>query len=151
MGLCIAKTCAEIVQQMRRKGSTAQFVSLSNTSSASFVKQLGIHARGVMVAQVFPSPRGGATALAREFQALARDHSLPLTYSSIEGFLAAKILVEALRRAGPSASSESLVQALETLRNHDAGGFVVSFGPGQRSGSVFVELSMIDSEGRFMR
>jgi ABC-type branched-subunit amino acid transport system substrate-binding protein len=126
-------------------------VSLSNTSSASFVKQLGIHARGVMVAQVFPSPRGGATALARELQALARDHSLPLTYASIEGFLAAKILVEALRRAGPSASSESLVQALETLRNHDAGGFVVSFGPGQRSGSVFVELSMIDSEGRFMR
>ena len=151
MGLCIAKTCAEAVRQLRAKRSTVQFVTLSNTSSAAFVEQLGAHARGVMVAQVFPNPVNASTALAREFQALAKIAGLPRTYSSMEGFVAAKIMVEALRRAGTNPDPDAIVKALETLRNHDIGGFQVRFGPGQRSGSAFVELSLIGASGDFVR
>ena len=43
-------------------------------------------------------------------------------FSSLEGFLAAKMTVEGLRRAGPAPTRQRFVTALETMRNVDLGG-----------------------------
>lgn len=151
IGICIAKTCAELVKQLRQKGSTAQFVSLSNTSAGSYVDQLGEFARGVMVSQVFPYPDSSVMAVVNEFQQLVKSAQLKSTYTSMEGFVAAKVLTEALRRAGANPTRESLVNAFESMRKYDLGGFAISYGPQDRSGSAFVELSMISKNGKFIR
>ena len=69
----------------------------------------------------------------------------------MEGFAGAKVLVEALRRAGPKPTRERIVAALGNMSHYDLGGLELGFGPGDRTGLNFVELSIIGSDGRFRR
>jgi len=73
-----------------------------------------------------------------------------LTYTNLEACIAAKVLVEGIRRAGRDVSRESLYKALQTLTSYDAGGYMVRFGPDQRHGSHYVELSVISKNGQFL-
>jgi ABC-type branched-subunit amino acid transport system substrate-binding protein len=91
----------EGVAQLRAAGSPAQVVTLSNNASAGFVKALERHAHGVIVCQVFPDERSVGTPMIREAHELARAQGIEdLSPSMLEGFAAAKVLVEGLRRAG---------------------------------------------------
>jgi ABC-type branched-subunit amino acid transport system substrate-binding protein len=73
------------------------------------------------------------------------------SFTSLEAFIAAKVLVEGLRRAGPQATREKLVAALENLGSYDVGGITVSYSPDRRSGSKFVELTVIGRDRRILR
>jgi ABC-type branched-subunit amino acid transport system substrate-binding protein len=150
LGLCIAKSCAALVNQLRARGSLAQFVSLSNTSSAGYLKDLDKNARGVIVTQVYPYPLSPQPA-AKEFRALAEEYKLAQSYSAMEGFIAAKVMTEALRRAGANPTSETLIRAMEKMDKFDVGGFMVDFNGHGRTGSEFMELTMISKGGRFVR
>ena len=68
-----------------------------------------------------------------------------------EGFIAAKVLVEGLRRAGRDLTRDKLVAALETMNDFDVGGFTVTYTPSDHSGSRFVELTAIGKDGAFVR
>jgi branched-chain amino acid transport system substrate-binding protein len=151
LGICIAKSCAALVKQLRAKGSGAQFVSLSNTSSSGYVKDLESNARGVIVTQVYPFPFSDTLAISKEFRVLAAQYNLASSYSAMEGFIAAKVMTEALRRAGPNPTSESLIRAMEKMSKLDVGGFVVDFLGHGRTGSEFMEMTMISKGGRFIR
>ena len=61
------------------------------------------------------------------------------------------MLVEGLRRAGKDPTRPRFIQALESLRQFDVGGFEVNFGKGVRQGSRFVDLTIIGSGGKFTR
>ena len=69
----------------------------------------------------------------------------------LEGFAAAKVLVEALRRAGPKPTREKIQAALEGLRKFDLGGLEVTFTPQDHTGLDFADLSIIGSDGKFKR
>ena len=73
-----------------------------------------------------------------------------MSFGSMEGFLAAKTLVEGLRRTGRDLTRARLAAALETMNNWDAGGFTVSFTPDNHNGSRFVEMTMIGAGGHFV-
>ena len=140
------------VKALRATGSAAQVVTLSNNASSGFIKQLGDAGRGVIVAQVFPSERAVSQPMVREALALAKAKGqTELSPAALEGFAAAKVLVEALRRAGPKPTRAKVVAALETIKGYDlGGGLVVSYSPQNHSGIDFADLSII-SEGRFKR
>src|SRR5438132_4183459 len=150
LGFCIPKICATIVKKLRAKGAMTQFVSLSNTSSGAYVTELGSFARGVMVTQVMPYPFDGRDTIGREFQAFAREAKIKPSYAAMEGYLSARIMTEALKRAGHNPTRESLVGAFESMRL-DFGGFKVGFTPSSRTGSEFVDLTMISRDGKFIR
>jgi branched-chain amino acid transport system substrate-binding protein len=40
---------------------------------------------------------------------------------------------------------------MESIQDYDVGGFKVSFGPGNRSGSQFVDLTIISKDQKFVR
>jgi branched-chain amino acid transport system substrate-binding protein len=145
------KPVVDFVHALRKAGSVAQVITISNVSSQSLVKDLGEYARGVMVTQVFPNPVVAKTAIAREFQKLAKGHAdVPMSYAAMEGFAAAKVLVEGLRRAGPQLNRKRLISALESMRDFNLGDVSVSYGPKDRTGSEYVGLSIIDRRGQFM-
>jgi branched-chain amino acid transport system substrate-binding protein len=150
LGFCIPKICASIVKQLRAKGSVTQFFSLSNTSSAAYVTELGEYARGVVVTQVMPSPFDAREAIGREFQLFAKEAGIAQSYSAMEGYLSARIMTEALKRAGKTPTRESLVTAFESLKLN-LGGFQVAYSPTSRTGSDFVDLTMISKNGKFIR
>ena len=147
-----AGNTANAVKAIRAAGSRAQIVTLSNNASEGFIKLLGEHAHGVIVTQVFPNERSLTYPLIREAQTLAKAKGMEgVSPAMIEGFAAAKVLVEGLRRAGPNPTSEGLRDALEGLQNFNIGGLSVSYGPDNHTGLDFADLSIVDASGRFRR
>ena len=147
-----AGNTANAVRAIRAAGSRAQIVTLSNNASEGFIKLLGEHAHGVIVTQVFPNERSLTYPLIREAQTLAKAKGMEgVSPAMIEGFAAAKVLVEGLRRAGPNPTSEGLRDALEGLQNFNIGGLSVSYGPDNHTGLDFADLSIVDASGRFRR
>jgi ABC-type branched-subunit amino acid transport system substrate-binding protein len=143
---------ADGIAQLRAAGSHAQAVTLSNNASAGFVKALGANARGVIVSQVFPYERAAAFAFVREAQDLAKHHGIEeLTPQMLEGFAGAKVLVEALRRAGPAPTRASVEKALEGMSSFDLGGLTLGYGPGDHTGLDFVDLAIVDAQGHYRR
>ena len=147
------KSCAAFVREARKAGYGGQFYNVSFVGTAALAKELGPEARGVVVSQVMPYPFAPMTAVTGEFLAAATGANVDINYSSMEGFVAAKTMVEALRRAGPAAAAggEGLVQALESLRDFNLGGFYVDFSPTKHMGSNFVELTILSAEGHVRR
>lgn len=138
------------IKAMRAAGSAAQVVTLSNNASGGFIKSLGENARGVIVSQVFP--QSISYGLVKEAQDMARAKgAADVSPAMLEGYAAAKVLVEALRRAGPKPSRERIQAALEGLGKFDIGGLEVNFSPQDHTGLDFADLSIITSDGRFRR
>lgn len=71
----------------------------------------------------------------------------PISYAMMEGYNAGAVIVEAARRMGPKISREGFFNPLGTV-DVDPGGYKVGFKPGMRSGSKFVELSIVTATGR---
>ena len=64
---------------------------------------------------------------------------------------AAKVLVEGLRRAGKDPSGEKVRAALEGIRGYDLGGLEVGYSASDHTGLDFVDLSIINKDGKFTR
>ena len=137
---------------MRTAGSAAQIVTLSNNASSGFIKSLGANARGVIVTQVFPNERAVTYPMVKEAQELAKTKGLTeISPAMLEGFAAAKVLVEGLRRAGPKPTREKIQAALEAIQQYDLGGLPISYGQKDHTGLDFADLSIIGADGKFRR
>ena len=138
------------VQALRALNVNVPVATVSNNASSGFVKALGANARGVMVTQVFPDEQLGDIPLTREAAGLARKANTPLTPAMMEGFAAAKVTVEALRRCAGECSRADLVRSLDTL-NIDLGGMKLAYSPTHHTGLDYTDLSIIDQKGAFRR
>ena len=146
---------ADGTKALRAAGSQAQIVTLSNNAAAGFIKAMGEHARGVIVSQVFPNERSLSAPLIKELHDLmkVRGGGKPpeITPAMVEGFAAAKVLVEGLRRASPDPTPAKLKNALEGLRKFDLGGLELTFSPTDHTGLEYSDLSIVDRDGHFRR
>ncbi|KDP83514.1 ABC transporter permease [Cupriavidus sp. SK-3] len=142
---------ARLIKELRRGGSQAQFVTLSNNAADSFIKELGEDARGLIITQVVPGTNSSQMSIASEYRNQARQQGVEPSNAGMEGFMSAKVLVEGLRRAGPDLTRERLVGALESLRDYDLGGILISYSPTRHTGSSFVEMSIVSSTGKLIR
>jgi ABC-type branched-subunit amino acid transport system substrate-binding protein len=148
-----AKAAAEFVKGSRAAGFGPTFVSLSNTSAASYINDLGKAAEGVVVTQVVPTPYSNRLRVVAEFRdALVQAGSAapPLSHASLLGFLSAKFMHEAVRVAGPNVDRGRLVQAINGAGRFDLGDYALSFSSVSRHGSRLAELTVIGKDGRFL-
>ena len=142
----------DALKAIRAAGSRAQLVTLSNNASSGFVKALGENARGTIITQVFPNERSINSPLVKEALSLAKASGLSeVSPATLEGFASAKVLVEGLRRAGPNPTGEKVRAALEAIRGYDIGGMEVTYSATDHTGLDFVDLSIINKEGKFTR
>jgi branched-chain amino acid transport system substrate-binding protein len=142
---------AEFVRQMKAAGSVSQFCNVSFVGSTALAGALGKDGHGVIIAQVVPFPWSPLTPVVKEYLDLAkRAGNVDVNFSSLEGFISAKVLVEGLRRTGRDPTRAKFIAAMETMSAYDTGGFVVRFSPDNHNGSHFVDLSMIGREGKFI-
>lgn len=146
------QACAVFVRQARRAGYTGNFYNVSFVGTQALLDELGAEAKGVSVSQVMPYPYSSSTPLASEYQAALKDkRGVVPNYSGMEGFVAAKLFTEVLRRAGRNLTRESFLATIDGLQKIDLGGFTLEFGPRQRVGSRFVELTLLTEDGRVRR
>jgi ABC-type branched-subunit amino acid transport system substrate-binding protein len=72
-------------------------------------------------------------------------------FTSLEGFIAAKALVEGLQRAGKNLTREKFISALESIHKFDLGDFLISFSPTDHGDAQYVDLTIIGASGKFRR
>ena len=125
---------------------------VGGTALASELMLLGArYATGVIVTQVVPAVSGYSSlvleyknALAKYFPGEAPD------YVSLEGYVSANVLIQALKRTGPQLDTEKLIDNLESMRNLDLGlGTTLSFGRAEHQASHKIWGTALDENGRF--
>ena len=144
------KPTAAFVRAMRKIGQKPQFMTLSPVGADLLVQELGDEARGIGISQVMPYPWNDTTPLVREYQKLLGQHG-KFSYYGVEAYAMAKVLVDAMRKTGKDLSREKLLNSLESMQNHDLGGYRVSYSANDRFGSRFVDLTVIGNSGRVLR
>jgi branched-chain amino acid transport system substrate-binding protein len=146
------KACATFIRLARQQGYVGNFYNVSFVGTQALMDELGAVAKGVAVSQVMPFPYSPATPLSGEYLAALKDQrGVAPNYSGIEGFVAAKVLVEALKRAGRGAGREAFIDAIGGMKDLSIGGFPLDFGPQKHTGSRFVELTLLTEDGRVRR
>ncbi|MDD5324131.1 MAG: ABC transporter substrate-binding protein [Polaromonas sp.] len=146
------KSCAALIKQAKAKGYGGQFFNVSFVGSTALAEELGDVGAGVTISQVVPFPYTASSPIVREYQQrMTEAGHKDFDFSSMEGFLAAKVFTEGLHRAGRALTRENLVTALESIREYNMGGFYVNYSPKSHEGSHFTDLTLIAHGGRFVR
>ena len=147
------QACAAFIRAARKAGYGGTFFNVSFVGTQALADELGREGLGIVVSQVMPFPFSTTTPISREYLDAVRKAGgdAQPNYSSMEGYLAAKVFAEGLKRAGRNPSREALVNGLESIQKADFGGFIVNFGPRDHVASRFVELSMLTADGKVRR
>jgi ABC-type branched-subunit amino acid transport system substrate-binding protein len=147
-------TLASFIPNLRDQGSKAQVMSVSFVGSNALARALPPqHRHGVGISQVVPFPWNPRVPVVRDYQnTIRRNRSgASLGFSSLEGYIAASLLVRALQTAGPDLTRGGLMRTMETMGPVDLGGYRVEFSPSRRQASDFVELTfMVGRDGAFI-
>lgn len=152
--ISVNKPSAAFVKQYRESGGGAQLYNISVVDPAELVKLAGLkNVHGLGISQVVPYPFGASLPVVRQYQELLKKYAPTevVNYTSFEEFIGAKVLVEALRRAGPNPTRAKVVNALESMNNYDTGGITVGYSPTNRMGSRFVEVTVVGSTGKLLK
>jgi ABC-type branched-subunit amino acid transport system substrate-binding protein len=145
---------AAAVKAVKAAGETAQLYAMSYADAQLIAKVAGPQfAHGVAISQVMPNVNNKTLKLVKEFHedfakyAKAKDIKIAPTFFNLEGYVSAKLIVEAVRRS-KDASPAGVRRGLEMMKEYDLGGYTIDFSPSKHWGSQFVELSLIGASGR---
>lgn len=141
----------KLVAQSKAAGLKTTFMGV-NSGSSQIAKGLGPLAQGMVFSQVVPNPWARKLAIAREYQEASRkaDPKADFSYGALEGYMTAKALVMTLRSTGRDLTRARWLETMENIKL-DLGGMSVVFKNGNHEGSRYVDLSMVDREGRFLQ
>lgn len=145
------KSCAAFIRASRKAGFLGNFYNLSFVGAQALAAELGKDARGVVVSQVVPFPFSGLTPVAGEYIQRCKAANKELGYTGMEGFIAAKTLVEGLRRAGNNPTPDSVISGLEAQNELNLGGFYVNFSSQRHTGSRYVDMTILTEDGKVRR
>lgn len=139
------------IREMQKLESPPRFWNISFVGSQVLARELEELGRGVQISQVVPFPWNANNALVRSYQRVLAEVQGEPNFGSLEGYIAAKVVVEALRRSGSNVSRASFIRALESMQPYDMGGYSVRFSPGNHNGSHYVDLTMLSVGQKFIR
>lgn len=144
-----AKPLAIMMRELKAAGWRGRVVT-SSFSGTGVIDDLKQDAHGLIMTQVLPAYWRTQVKLVKDYQEHLKAYKADAkpNYTSLEGYVAARVLVEGLRRAGGAGSRERFVEALEGLRKFDLGGYEISFSEKSRDGSRFVDTGVVSSDGQ---
>ena len=142
------QSTAAFIQQMRKTGYIGTFLNFSAVGINPLYTALGNDIGGVVVAQVVPPPRSMSVPVVREYTAAIENSDESPSYESLEGFIAAKVLAEAVRRGG---RGPELQKTLTAMRSYDVGGLWLNLRARPRENMASIDLISITADGRTIR
>lgn len=140
-----------LIEGVRKTGSAAVFYGMSIVQGQALARVLGSGVRGIAIAQVMPYPWDKTNPGAVVFSRLAAQATAEVNYTTFEGYLNARVMLEALERAGRNLTQSRLLATLRSLRMQVAGMAIDFSNPLSLAGSQFVELVLLRENGRFVR
>jgi ABC-type branched-subunit amino acid transport system substrate-binding protein len=141
------KPIATFIKLARQQKMDAVFIAISFVGSDALAKELGSEGAGVIVSQVVPFPGDKSLPIVASFPAALDKNSRP-TFVSLEGYLAGRLIIEALKRIRGELSREALLDAI-AKDPFDLGGVKLSFGPARNQGSDAVYFTVLQADGTF--
>jgi len=144
-------TTAAFIRKMRKAGYAGSFMNFSVVGIDPLFTALGKEIGGVVVSQVVPSPRSSATPIVKEYLAAIDNSDQTPSYESLEGFIAAKTLAEAVHRAGKNADHAALQRTMTGMTDYDVGGFRINLRAGMRDSVRAIDLVTITPDGKIVR
>ena len=140
-----------LTREARKAGNSTPFWIVSFVDSSLMVKELGPLAQGQVFAQVVPLPTRRNMRVVKDYQ---RDYraSFPnslLSFTSLEGYIAARTLAEGLKRTGAQVTRERLARTMEAMKV-DLGDFWIDYSGESHNGSRFVDLTIVNKDGQFL-
>lgn len=150
--ISVSGPAPKIVQAYRALDESALLYGLSILSSDALYQALGDKVRGMIITQTVPYPWDRTIHVAAEYQDVMKATGVKdISVAGMEGFIAARMLVEALKTAGKSPTPESFAKVLENTGERDLGGYRYRFTSNDHSATRFVDISLIGKAGKLMR
>lgn len=140
---------AQFIKTYRQRDMGVRLLGLSQLNSDTVAELAGSQAAGTVISQVVPHPNDLTLPVVRELnKQMKKYRDEAPTHLTLEGYLAAKLLVDALNQA--DAQPTRLAATLKTLRDTDLGGFYVGYAGGQSRASRYVDINAISNSGRLI-
>ena len=148
--------CGAFIRDARMAGWNVPVANVSFVGAAEMLAKLDGTSKKVgrdlsnnlINSQVVPSPDDLRVPLVADFR--ARIQTENHGFITLEGWLNAVVVTEALRRAGPNATREDFIRAMESLHDWDAGlGVKLEFSPSSHQGLHKVWLTRTE-QGRWV-
>lgn len=140
---------AALSKKILRNNLDIQIMNVSFVGSRALEDSLPAgQANGIGVSQVVPFPWDRWIPVVAEYQQLMRSTKTDASFSftSLEGFIAAKLMTEALERAGPNPTRERLLKALKTIKVLNADGMTFDLTDSDNQASDYVELTFFGAQ-----
>ncbi len=135
--------CAAFLKEAKARGFSPKFLAFAFGTNA-LIHEAGKAANGVIMTQTVPNPSDSALPLVKEYLSDIKAAGRTPDPMSLEMYLAAKAMVEALKRTVPL-TREAFISTLENFKM-DAGGLEVSFSPTDHQGLRQVFLTKIEND-----
>ncbi len=149
------RAAAKFIERTRDSYPGMVYSNVSFVGSTALADELMLlgprYANGVIVTQVVPAVGGYSSAVMEYKNALAKyfPGEAP-DYVSLEGYIAANVLIQAIRQTGPELNTEKLIDNLEAMRNIDLGlGTALNFGRAEHQASHKIWGTAIDESGKY--
>ncbi len=142
---------AAFIRKMRKSSYAGSFLNFSVVGIDPLFTALGKDIGGVVVSQVVPSPKRVTVPIVKEYLAAIDNSDQSPSYESLEGFIAAKAMNEAVRRAGKNFDKARLQSVMTAMTNYDVGGFIINLRAGVRDSVRAIELISITADGKVIR
>lgn len=143
----------KFIRALKESGFTGSVATLSINGIPAVIKGIGEKSRGLALPRVLPRPDDRTNPLAMDFMKVMKEGGkVDATAGHFEAFVTARLVVEALRRAGRNVNREAIVTAMESLGEYDMGGFTVTYGPNKlrRGNQNNIELQVVGKGGGFV-
>lgn len=144
---------AKFIRALKESGFTGSVATLSINGIPAVIKGIGEKSRGLALPRVLPRPNDRTNPLAMDFMRVMKEGGkAEPTAGHFEAFVTARIIVEALKRAGRNVNREAVVTGMESLGEYDLGGFTVTYGPNKvrRGNQNNIELQVVGKGGGFV-
>jgi ABC-type branched-subunit amino acid transport system substrate-binding protein len=145
------KPVAEFIKLARKTNFNPTFVNISFVGANALAKELGAEGKDVIVSQVVPFPGDASLKVVADYQAALKvtDPKAEPEFVSLEGYLAGRLAIAALDKAGKDVTRESLLKTIKETGTFDIGGLPMTFSAEKNEGLDKVFLTVIQADGSF--
>ncbi|WP_253278099.1 ABC transporter substrate-binding protein [Variovorax paradoxus] len=133
-------------------GAPLYTLSVGITDAAGSAKRLDGKLAGLVTASIVPPPNAQRVPIVADYQRDRAEFGEKIdSYTTLEGYIVARVMVEGLRRAGKTLTRDSFVAGLESIGSTRFGDFPIDYSAKNHNGSTFVDLEMYTRDGQLRR
>jgi branched-chain amino acid transport system substrate-binding protein len=145
------KPVAEFIKLSKKIGFSPVFVNISFVGANALARELGPEGKGVIVSQVVPFPADTSLKVVADYQKAikAADPKAEPEFVSLEGYLAGRLAIAALEKAGRDLTRDGLLKAIKDTGKFDIGGLSMTFSAEKNEGLDKVWMTIIEADGSF--